>query len=169
MMQDLRREIEADVGGRGLYGFTCKLEIAGQDIYMKVALHQSTRRPDPVLSYVDVTLSSAKAKDDILVSHRQTRIETSKTDDARAMIELLCRQANVLLQSGAWEWDDLCTAWSSTRFDPYGPCRFPATCSMGGAVVSSPLDAVARIIRDRFPEWGAHVARISSVPPSVRP
>lgn len=159
-MIDLRRQIDFDVGVIGMYGFTCKFGIAGQDIYMKVALHQSERRPEPMLSYVDVTLSSPKAKDDILVSHRQMRIETSKTDDARAMIELLCRQANVLLQSGTWEWDDLCDSWSGTRFDPCGPCEFPDTCSIGGTIVSSPLDAVARVLRDRFPVWGLKMMRV---------
>jgi hypothetical protein len=168
-MTDLRREIEANVCSAGLYGFTCKLEIVGQDVYVKVALHQpshgaATERPEPRLSYVDVTLSSPQSTDDILVSHRQTLLETTKTDDARAMIELLCRQANALLQSGAWNWDDLCETWIGTRFDPCGACRFPVTCSMPGALVSSPLDAVARVIRDRFPIWGAHVALISQPP-----
>lgn len=170
-MIDLRHEIEANLGSGGLLGFTCKLGIGGQDIYMKVALHQPSRGPGPgwpgcALVHVDVTVSSPpRSTDDILATHRQTRIETSKTDDARAMIELLCRQANVLLQSGAWDWEDLCDAWVGTHFDPCGPCCFPETCTMAGAVVQSPLDAVARVIRDRFAAWGGYVSRISSVPP----
>lgn len=152
-------------GNAGLHGFTCKLGIAGQDIYVKVAL-RSIPDGTSALDYVDVTLSSPPLSDETWVTHHHARIETTKTDDARAMIELLCRQANVLLQSETWEWDDLCDAWSGTRFDPCGPCEFPASCSIGGAIVSSPLDAAARVIRDRFSAWGAHVDRISSVPPA---
>ncbi len=169
-MIDLRREIEASVGAGGLYGFTCKIGVGGQDVYMKVALHQPSRgsgplRPGCMLVHVDVTLSSPpRSMDDILTTHRQTRIETSKTDDARAMIELLCRQADVLLQSGVWDWSDLCDAWAGTHFDPCGVCTFPGTCSMEGAVVRSPLDAVSRVIRERFHDWEDWMARTSGAP-----
>jgi hypothetical protein len=169
-MIDLRREIEVGMGMGGMPGFTCKIGIGGQDIYLKVVLHRPSHGNPPggsecMLVHVDVTLSSPpRSTDDVLMTHRQARIETSKTDDARAMIELLCRQANVLLQSGIWDWTDLCDAWAGTHFDPCGVCAFPGTCSMEGAVVRSPLDAVSRVIRERFHDWEDWMARTSVSP-----
>ena len=157
---DLRREIEcAVISVEGLRGFTSKMEIANQDVYVKVAFHRTgptekNPHPECCLVHVDVTLSAAREPDEIMTTHNQTMMETTKTDNARAMIELLCREANTLLQSGVWNEESLAEAWGATRFEPSGLCIFPS--EMGDpreGLVLSPLDAIARLIRARIKDW----------------
>ena len=135
-----------------LSGFTDKLVIAGQDIYVKVAFH------DGRMVHLDVTLSSMGRGGEIMTTARDATNEATKTDNARAMIELLCRQANELLESGVWDEAALIESWAGTRFEPCGPCRFPQLPDADpdlpwGGIVTSPLDAARRLIEVRLPMW----------------
>lgn len=151
------RHIAASLELDCLSGFTDKLEIVGQDLYVKVSFFRGT------LAYIDVTLSASK-KDEVLTTHAMATLEATKTDNARSMIEMLCRQANELLQSGTWTWETLVHAWSGSRFEPAGVCKFPTFRVMEdleewGGIVSSPLDAVAKLIQKRMPSWLAKMPK----------
>lgn len=163
---DRRREIDAAAYSTdGLRGFNCKLVIGGQDVYLKVAFLRVTekdaeKREVPVwkLVHIDITLSAQQAQDEILTTARIAQMEVTKTDNARAMIELLFREVNTLLASEIWADEDLITAWSATRFEPAGTCRYPALrvgedmeAEVGLAL--SPLDAAAKLIRARIVTW----------------
>jgi len=158
---DRRREIDAAAFSTdGLRGFTCKLVIGGQDVYLKVAFLRVIERDAPVwkLVHIDITLSAQQAGDEILTMGRIAKLEVTKADNARAMIELLFREVNTLLGSEIWAEDDLIAAWSATRFEPSGVCRYPAmrvgeSMESEGGLVLSPLDAVAKLIRTRIVAW----------------
>jgi len=163
---DRRREIDAAAFSTdGLRGFNCKLVIGGQDVYLKVAFlrvieHDALKQEAPVwkLVHIDITLSAQQAGEEILTTGRIAQLEVTKTDNARAMIELLFREVNTLLGSEIWAEEDLISAWSATRFEPAGVCRYPAMrvgeemeAEVGLAL--SPLDAAAKLIRTRIVAW----------------
>lgn len=163
---DRRREIDAAAYSTdGLRGFNCKLVIGGQDVYLKVAflrvIERSAQNPDvPVwkLVHIDITLSAQQGTDEILTTGRIAQLEVTKTDNARAMIELLFREVNTLLASEVWADEDLIAAWSATRFEPAGVCRYPAvrvgeTLEAEVGLALSPLDAAAKLIRARIVAW----------------
>lgn len=163
----MRRQIRAILIKEGIPGFTSKMGIAGQDVYLKVGFcrvrDSSGETLPPQLVYVDVTLSAIRSHEDFMPTHAQTTLAATKTDDARAMIELLCRQANELLASGAWTVSDLIESWKGTSFDPCGICRFPEilvgdTREARYGTVKSPLDAVGKLIEVRLPVWQKAVA-----------
>lgn len=154
-MLSIQHRIDHSLGRRGLPGVNAKLVVEDQDVYVKVAFYCDPGGV-PKLAHIDVTLSSAGGAMDVMVTARDARNEATKTDNARAMIEMLCRQANALLASGVWEAEDLMDAWAGTTFDPKGQTKFP---KIGGeewkAIVSSPLDAVVRLLRARLATWEA--------------
>ena len=130
---------------RGAEGRTVKLVIGGHDLYVKIGCVQD--RP----IYIDVTISrggdQAGYADPVA-----DELATQIVDDARAQLEVICRQASALLQLGAWGLDDLTQAWRGTKFEPSG------ICPQVQGIVSSPLDAVARYL-------GLRLATGSWVPP----
>jgi hypothetical protein len=115
----------------GALGRTAKLTIGGVDCYVTVGY----AGPRPI--HVDLTLGHGAG----LHSYADpvaNELATLALDDARAALEVGCRQASALLQCGAWELADLIDAWRGTRFSPAG------VCPQVQGVVSSPLDAAAR-------------------------
>lgn len=147
-----------ELENRHLHGYTEKLEIGGQDVYVKVAFYDGT------LAHVDVTLSAMSGSEEFMPTHGQTRSEVTKTDNARAMIELLCRQANELLQTETWTWEDLADLWVGTDFEPFGLCKFPAVLVGDDKEpwyenVKSPLDAVAKLMRKQMSTWLARLPK----------
>ncbi|MFA4971202.1 MAG: hypothetical protein WC683_01225 [bacterium] len=147
-MRDQRSAIDAALVLDGLPGFNVKLEIGVQDVYAKVAFYGER------LVHLDVTVSAQGGQDEIMTTARDATNAATKTDDARAMVEMLCRQANTLLQSGAWDEEALIEAWLGTRFEPDGWCTFPAYGQERRTLhVSSPLDAVAKLIQVRLAGW----------------
>lgn len=158
---DRRREIDAAAFSTdGLRGFNCKLVIGGQDVYLKVAFLRVKEPEGAVwkLVHIDITISAQQAGAEILTTARDARQEVTKTDNARAMVELLFREVNTLLGAGVWAEDDLIRAWEATRFEPDGICQFPAiregedlVAHVGTAL--SPLDGAAKLIRARILAW----------------
>jgi hypothetical protein len=164
---DRRREIDmAAFVTDGLRGFTCKLVIGGQDVYLKVSFLRvlekdaATQEDVPVwkLVHIDITLSAQQAGEEILLTARDARAEVTKTDNARAMIELLFREVNTLLGAEVWADADLVNAWIATRFEPAGVCMYPALrvgeqMERHVGTVKSPLDAAAKFIQSRIVAW----------------
>lgn len=163
---DWRREIDAAAFATdGLRGFTCKLIIGGQDVYLKVAflrvIEKNENKEDvPIwkLIHIDITISAQQGGNEILTTARDAHMEVTKTDNARAMVELLFREVNTLLGAGVWAEEDLIKAWEATRFEPDGICQFPRVregedlvAHVGMAL--SPLDGAAKLIRTRILTW----------------
>ena len=148
-VNDKRSVVDGIVGSLdGLPGWTVKLDIAGHDVYAKLAFYGER------LVYIDVTLSSMGDRGEIMTTARDATNEATKTDNARAMVELLCRQANTLLQSGSWDEESMIAAWIGTDFEPQGWCSYPDYGQDHRDVyVSSPLDAVAKLVNVRLAGW----------------
>jgi len=123
--------------GQGAEGRTAKLAIGAHDLYAKMAFLGD--RP----IYINITISRgahAEGYADPVADELATQI----VDDARAQLEVICRQASTLMQLGAWGLADLTAAWRGTKFEPSGVCPQVA------GIVSSPLDAVARYLGARL-------------------
>jgi hypothetical protein len=160
---DRRHEIESSVCDQdGMRGFTCKLKIGTQDVYLIVAFYRvledagaGRTRVLWMLAHLDIRLSAVTGPDVVLFTARDAHQEVSKTDNSRAMLELLFREATTLLESGVWSESDLIRAWMATRFEPVGICQFPrgADGNVLYRPVLSPLDAAAKLIEQRIGEW----------------
>jgi hypothetical protein len=116
---------------------TAKIVVAGADLYVTAARHVGA------LCYVDVTIS-VRGVNNAGDTERAIGLEQTKGDAVRALLEVVCREANALLAVGAWTEADLISAWAATRFDPAGITMWPG--GVGG-LATSPLDAVARWLR----------------------
>jgi hypothetical protein len=116
-------------------GRVIKLKVGEHDIYAKIAYSEGR----PV--YVDISLAFADRRRPTCVA--ETEAITAGVTNARAQLEVICRQASALLQANVWSQDDLVRAWRATQFDPAG------LCPQVEGIVSSPLDAVARYLEKR--------------------
>jgi hypothetical protein len=122
---------------RGAVGRTAKLTIGAHDLYAQMAF--AGDRP----IYITITISRG-ANVEGYADPVADELATQIVDDARAQLEVICRQASTLLQLGAWGLGDLTAAWRGTKFEPSGVCPQVA------GIVSSPLDAVARYLAARL-------------------
>ena len=120
----------------GAPGVTAKLTIGGTDCYATVGY--AGARP----IHIDLTLGHGAGQRGY-ADPVANDLATQALDDARAALEVCCRQASTLLQLGAWGLPDLTAAWRGTKFEPSGVCPQVA------GLASSPLDAVARWIERR--------------------
>lgn len=121
---------------------TNKLTIGAHNVYAHLGWFEG----HPV--YVDVVV----AHDPLTEIRRYqtpeaTELATQIVDNARASIEVICRQASRLLASRTWTLDDLIASWSATKFDPCG------VCPQVERIVKSPLDAVAALCALRKAQW----------------
>lgn len=104
---------------------TQKLEIGAESIYVKIGFKIGSGGHEPW--FIDITLGHG-----------------CEDSNARAMIEVICVQATELIQCDCWSFRSLISAWRGTKFRPDGPCP-QLEC-----IVSSPLDAVAQWVEERF-------------------
>jgi hypothetical protein len=121
---------------QGTEGRTVKLVIDGRDLYVKVAFAMAEARP----VHIDITLGHSPQLERRYETLVANELATQLVDDARAQLEVICRQASALMQLGVWGLEDLQATWRGTKFSPAGFC--PQVCGF----VSSPLDAVARYL-----------------------
>jgi hypothetical protein len=126
---------------QGAEGRTVKMTIGDHDIYAKVGFVADR----PV--YIDITIGHGREGNGY-TSPLANELATQLVDDARAQLEVICRQASTLLQIGAWDLGDITAAWRGTKFEPSG------VCPQVQGLVSSPLDAIARYLGARM-ETGA--------------
>lgn len=116
----------------GLPGLNVKLEIGPGDCYLTTAVMAGR------LVHVNLTVSRVGGGESFLGTHQLAVLEASKLDVTKALVEVVCREANQLLQRGAWGVENLIASWRGTRFDPNGMCP------QVRGIVASPLDAAAR-------------------------
>ncbi len=131
--------VERTVHEDFLESFINKLSIGGRDCYFRISWHEG--RP------VAVDLTIGTGADNNGNDLRTNELASAAMKNARASIELICRHASALLQTDVWTLDDLISAWRGTAFDPDGICP-----ELQG-LVSSPLDAAARLCDKRQREW----------------
>lgn len=124
---------------RSADGFTSKLSVGMHDLYVKVALDGER------IIFVDITLGHANGHMPSYIDAISNELATQRLNDSRSMLEVICRQASTLLQSGVWDTWRLISSWRATQFEPSGVCEQLNT------IVSSPLDAVARLLEKRTP------------------
>lgn len=118
-------------------GFTAKLSIAAHDVYAKVGYCGGR----PV--YIDITLGHSTARERLHEDRASNELATQAVSNARAMLEVICRQATELLKANVWTLDDLIAAWRGSQFEPAGACP------QVEGIASSPLDAMARYLERR--------------------
>ena len=119
--------------------WTSKVTIGGAEIYVKLGFW------DTELCFIDLVFDrSPKNGTDTRSLHAKTKARSY--DSESSQLETICHQANVLLQSGVWKVDDLINEWIATRFEPAG-----VSPSVGE--VSSPLDAVAKLLKSKRDSW----------------
>ena len=126
----------------GLPGTNVKLEIGAGDCYLTMAIMGGR------LVHVNLTVSRVGGPENVMGTPQVAVLEASKLDVTKALVEIVCREANQLLQRGAWDAASLVAAWRGTRFDPEGMCP------QVQGLVSSPLDAVARWIEAKIKSGG---------------
>jgi len=124
--EDVRKAVKAKFMQEGLAGVTIKYSINEYDFYLQLALY------DDQVDFIAITLSGA---------HEH---------NIRALVEVVCRMATRALRRGAYTLEELCDLWVGYEFAPEGQC--PQLLEYGGesALVKSPIDAAAKILRARF-------------------
>lgn len=124
--EDVRKAVKAKFMQEGLEGVTIKYSINEYDFYLQLALY------DDQVDFIAIILSGA---------HEH---------NIRALMEVVCRMATRALRRGAYTLEELCNLWTGYEFAPEGQC--PQLLEYGGesALVKSPIDAAAKIIRARF-------------------
>lgn len=133
------RQIEETLYRQGIESVTNKLGVGGRDCYFKIGWNGGR----PV--HVDLTIGTGQ---DHLSGDVQTNeLATAAAMNARAAIEVICRHASALLQAHVWSLNDMIGAWRATAFEPQGVCPELQE------IVSSPLDAAARLCERRKAEW----------------
>lgn len=146
-------EVESFFGDEGLPGKTVKIEISGHDLYVKTSWFKGR------MVRIDVTLSRGPSPaDDLPRSQAMESMADSRYDLARMWIESECILATDLLSSGAVGPGHLVERWTGRRGYPSGYCpqlsfENPETGVEQPMPVSSPVDAVAKLIRARLVEW----------------
>jgi len=132
-------------------------EKCGHDFYVKVGWW----RGRPV--WIDITKARHSTEgigdtenihgDELLVV---VELRRRLMDVTRTSLELICREASLLLTSRRSTLDDMAQLWRVTTMEPKGRCSQVA--DELGDRVTGPLDAVAKLIKLRGGEWEAKMA-----------
>ena len=135
----------------GLHGFSNKLNIGEHDIYLKTAWR------DGQIVRIDITLSRGH-KENSAQTARETNLEVTRFDSAKAALESICVHASEMLQSNQVGIGHIINDWIGREMYPSGLCPQlseidPETGHAGASFVKGPTDAAARLIRRRLVEW----------------
>jgi hypothetical protein len=115
------------------------------DMYAKLGWHSGR----PV--WVSITLSRLNRLNGHDESPELVEVRRKYIDSLRAALEVICAHASEELRHSLITLDGLVSSWRATKFDPAGVCHFHGHAD--GVLVSSPLDAVARLIDERKEIW----------------
>ena len=125
MGRSLSIMIDMPQGPDEMPGIVQKLEIGGESIYLKIGFTEC--RP----TWVSLTLGHE-------VGHEGS-------NENRTLIEVICKQASVLLETGTWTIDDLADNWIATQ-----NCKPSGICPQINGIAKSPLDAAAKWINQKY-------------------
>jgi hypothetical protein len=151
-----KQRIDDALNRDGVKAITSKLVIHDgerpHDLYIKTGWW----RGRPV--WVDVTISQSSNEgmtDSLdlpmaalpLVVHLRRRI----TENTRALVEIVCREATLLMSSRRCTLGELADLWRATEAEPRGRCQ--QVVDECGDRVHGPLDAAAKLFKLKAAEW----------------
>ena len=148
------QRIEQRMATDGVDTITSKIEIDDgfqqHNLYVKIGWITGK----PVM--IDITIArhskrysspGVNSESPAMMELRQMMIE-----NARSALEIICREASLLLSSRRCTLSEIANLWIVTRMDPQGRCR-----QVGNAEtdykVHGPLDAVAKLFMLKAEEW----------------
>jgi len=156
------QRIEEKLGRDGVRTIISKLIIKDSDrdhdLYIKVGWW----RGRPV--HVDITLgmdNKANTNNDTLDVHSSALpmiidLRRRILDNSRAYLELVCREASLLLSSRRCSLLELADLWRVTEMEPRGRC--PKVKDELGDRVHGPLDAAAKLFQIKREDWEKQMA-----------
>jgi hypothetical protein len=156
-VNDAWREVESVLSVDGVDSTTSKMKMGDHSIFVKVGWFKG--RPVKI----DIVLSRlSKLVQNENESAGEFALRNRITENARAMIEVLCEHTSEMLQSDVWNLHNVIEMWRGTHFDPKGVCEGLRLDAYTGEpqIASSPLDAVRRLIEERQEEWEALMANV---------
>lgn len=124
-------------------GFTCKLDIGLNSIYVKTAWI------DDILVYIDITVSLGSKDDGMPTTIEKLDLEHQRCSESRSWIEVSCKSATLMLELGV-SMDEIIVQWMGVRGFPNGYC------SQLESFVPGPLHAAALLLQKRKDEWSQH-------------
>lgn len=135
-----RMVIESDDNGRK----------AEHEMYLKVGWFNGCA------ATIDITLSRFSSFDGFgdldAMSAILDNVYRASIENSRSFLEVVCRHATAMLQSGVWNLGDVVDVWIATKnMIPCGHCE--AVKTELGTIVTSPLDAAAKLIRKNRERW----------------
>lgn len=142
-MNSFKNQVDNAISGdNGLPGWTEKLSIGADDIYVKTAFMGDR------LVHIDITLSRGayREHDNLPKSEAMAVLETSNFDLARSWVEDSCRMMSRLFSEGV-EPEDALPMWLGISGYPSGPC------GQLQCIAKSPLHAAAVFVLGRLPDW----------------
>jgi len=120
------------------------------DFYLKVAWW----RGRPV--WIDITKSRNSVEIDNGGDVLETVLQGRLTDSTRSFMEIVCREASLLLSSRRCSLEDIAELWRVTQTEPKGTCQQVADAM--GTRVHGPLDAAAKMLRLKAKDWVSKMA-----------
>lgn len=119
----------------------------GRPIWVDVTISQSSS--EGVTDSLDVPMTALP-----LVVHLRRRI----TENTRALVEIICRQATLMLSTHRTSLGELADLWRATEAEPKGRCA--QVIDDCGDRVHGPLDAAAKLFKLKAGEWEAKMAHM---------
>jgi len=116
---------EIPIGPDEMPSIVKKLDVGGESIYLKIGFTEC--RP----TWISLTLGHE-------VNHLGS-------NEDRTLLEVICKQASILLTTGTWTIDDLADAWIAVR-----NCKPFGACPQIKGLAKSPLDAAAKWIKQKY-------------------
>lgn len=151
------QKVEQTLSRDGVTTLTQKLTIIDSeaqehDFYLKVGWW----RGRPV--WIDITKArhAKEGTGDTLDIHQSalplvTALRRRMIDLSRSTLEIICRQASLLLSTRRCRLEELADLWRVTETEPPGRCE--QVVDDLGDKVHGPLDAVAKFLKMKGPEW----------------
>jgi hypothetical protein len=141
-MNQVCREIDSVLSQESIKTITNKIGVGTSEIFLKIGWHKSKA------VFIDITLADgATKKHDSNETLKEGEVFSSQVKFARASIEVICRQASLLLQNNVSTLEQIATVWAGTSIY-HGGMSPQLEC-----VCSSPLDAASRMIKNSLTEW----------------
>jgi len=155
------QRIEDRMATQGIETITHKATIEdGQrdnDFYIKIGWW----RGRPVSIDVTMARHGEKMNNDTLDIHKSALplvvdLRQRILENTRASLELICREASLLLSSRRCKLDDLAELWRVTQMEPKGHCK-QVEDELGDRV-NGPLDAAAKLFKLKEAQWEKDMA-----------
>ena len=149
-MNEAWREVDSVLHTDGVDSTTAKMKMGDHSLFVKVGWYKGRAvRIDIVLSRL------SKLKQHEGESASEFALRNRITENARAMLEVVCEHTSEMLQSDVWNLHNVIDKWAGVTCDPQGKCYGLQPDSYTGdpQFATSPLDAARRLIQERREGW----------------